>query len=63
MTSPHYRRTLEVVVRVHWLPVAVVVLCIAAIMWILLDPTGWTSALVLVGAAVPLAILGRDSSP
>lgn len=55
-----YRRSLEMVVRVRWLPLVVVLLCMAAIVWILLSPESWTSALILVGAAVPLAILGKD---
>lgn len=57
-----YRRTLEIVVRVRWLPVLVVLLTMAAIVWILISPTSWTSALVLVGAAIPLAILGKEPS-
>lgn len=58
--SARYRRSLEVVIRVRWLPLIVVLLCIAAIVWILVSPDGWSSAMVLVGAAVPLAILGRE---
>lgn len=61
MTLPvRYRRQLEIIIRVRWLPVIVVLLCMAAIVWILVSPASWTSALVLVGAAVPLAILGKD---
>jgi ABC-type transport system involved in cytochrome bd biosynthesis fused ATPase/permease subunit len=56
------RVTLEVLFRVRWLPVIVVLLCLAAIIWTLLAPQAWTSALVLVGAAVPLAILGKDAA-
>lgn len=55
------RASAEMVIRVRWLSVAVVLLCLSAIIWTLLSPPAWTSAVVLVGAAIPLAILGRDS--
>jgi hypothetical protein len=55
------RFSAEVLVRVRWLPIAVALLSIAAILWVLIQPTAWTSCLVLVGAAIPLAILGKDS--
>lgn len=60
---PQNRRfSWEIVVRVRWLPLVVVLLCVGAIIWILVSPEHWTSAVVLVGAAVPLAILERESS-
>lgn len=47
--------------RVRWLPVIVVLLCLGAIVWVLITPGDWTSCLVLVLAAVPIAILERSS--
>lgn len=56
------RFSAEVLVRVRWIPILVALLCLAGIVWVLIQPSAWTSCLILVGAAVPLAILGRDSS-
>lgn len=43
----------QIVVRVLALALA-----LAAVVWVLIDQQAWPSCLVLVGAAVPLAILG-----
>lgn len=56
------RFSAELLVRVRWIPAIVVLLCIAGIVWVLIQPTAWTSCLILVGAAVPLAILGKEST-
>jgi len=48
--------------RIRWLPLVVALLCLTAILWVLIMPSAWPSCLVLAGAAVPLAILGRDST-
>lgn len=56
------RFSAEVLVRVRWIPILVALLCLSGIVWVLIQPSAWTSCLILVGAAVPLAILGRDSS-
>ena len=47
--------------RVRWLSVIVALLCMSAIVWVLINPSAYPSCLVLVGAAIPIAILGRDS--
>lgn len=52
-------RTRDLLRRVRWLVVAVVVLCLSAILWVLLRPDLWPSCVVLVLAAVALAIVGR----
>lgn len=55
------RFSAEVLIRVRWLPILVALLCLAAILWVLIQPTAWTSCLILVGAAIPLAMLGKAS--
>jgi len=40
--------------------VAVTLLVLAAILWVLFQPERWTSCLVLVMAAIPIAILGKE---
>jgi hypothetical protein len=47
---------------VYWLSVVVALLSTAAILWVIISPDHWTSCLVLVGAAVALALLGKDRS-
>lgn len=42
--------------------VVVALLSTAAILWVIISPDHWTSCLVLVGAAVALALLGKDRS-
>lgn len=56
------RVSLEVIVRVHWLAVIVVLLCAVAIVWVLIDPANFPQCLILIAAAVPLALLERGSS-
>jgi hypothetical protein len=55
------RFSAEVLVRIRWLPILVALLCLTGILWVLIQPSAWTSCLILVSAAVPLAILGRES--
>ena len=35
-----------------------ILFCIAAVAWVLIDQQAWPACLVLVGAAIPLAVLG-----
>lgn len=56
------RFSAEMLVRVRWLPILVVLLCIAGIVWVLIQPSAWTSCLILMGAAVALAILAKDET-
>lgn len=58
--SVRRRLTLDVLIRIRWLPVVVVALVAAAVIWVLLNPAAFPQCLILCAAAVPLAIIGRD---
>jgi hypothetical protein len=38
----------------------VLVLVLVAVVWVVIDPDRWTSCVVLVMAAIPIAILGKE---
>ncbi len=46
--------------RIRWMAVLVTVLCVAAIVWVLVDRTAYTSAIVVLGAAGVLAYIGKQ---
>lgn len=56
------RVSLDILIRVRWLPSIVAVLCAVAIVWVLIDPANFPQCLILIAAAVPLALLERGSS-
>lgn len=54
----------EFLARVRWRNVAAllsVLLIVTAIVWVIAAPHMWTSCLILVGSAYPLAILSLES--
>lgn len=54
------RRLRNLARQVEWLRLIVALLCLSAIVWVLVAPQYWTSCAVLLGAALALAVLGRD---
>lgn len=59
------RPIVEFLARVQWrnlAAMAAVLLIVAAILWVTISPEYWTSCLILVGAAYPLAIMSLGSA-
>lgn len=47
--------------RVQWLAVLVTVMCVWAITEVIIAADRWTECLIIVGAAIALALLGRTA--